>query len=122
MHIAPQQETRYEADAWEVNVARYLAGLNPVTGLDPVTGKETGAKPLDKVTIMDVAREALFVDSPRVGTAEQRRVSAALERMNWARGPRGNNGERFWVPKPQKRIDASPDALTHLTHTPNELL
>lgn len=91
-HIAPQQESRYEADAWEENVARYLAGFNPTTGLPAATP----LKARRQVTIMEVAREALFVDTPKVGTGEQRRISSALERLGWIRGERSMTG-RPWV-------------------------
>jgi predicted P-loop ATPase len=76
-HIAPQQEARYEADAWEDKIAEYL-----------------GAS--EKTTILAVARSALFIDLPKIGTAEQRRIAAALERLGWRRAARGNNGERLW--------------------------
>ena len=52
-HIAPEQAARFEADAWQEAIASYL---------------ETNSK----VTIAQVAREALSIDMPRIGTAEQR--------------------------------------------------
>ena len=88
-HIRPEQEARYEADAWEEAVAAWLDGE-------------------DQVTVLDVARQALFFETPRLGTHEQRRISAILERLGWAKGvmgkdgrpqlgQRGPKGERFWV-------------------------
>ncbi len=81
-HIAPQQEARYEADAWEGAVAKFLEEL-----------------PSDKklVTVLDVARQCLFIDTPRLGTADQRRIAAAMERLGWRRGERTMTG-RPWVP------------------------
>ena len=76
-HIAPQQEARYEADAWEQAVAGYLAGQS-------------------RTTILDVARDGLSIETSRVGTADQRRISAILERMSWKRTTRGSHGERYW--------------------------
>jgi predicted P-loop ATPase len=87
-HIAPEQESRYEADAWEGEISRYLDTAQ-ITSTYP-KGK--------KVTISLVAREALFIETPRLGTAEQRRIAAALERLGWKRSPRGSQGERWWVP------------------------
>jgi predicted P-loop ATPase len=82
--IKPQQDDRYEADAWEGAIAKFLIGR-------------------DKVTILEVAREALFIDMPKIGTSDQRRISAALERLGRERGPRsGASGERSWV----KRTEA----------------
>jgi predicted P-loop ATPase len=71
----PEQEARYEADAWEENIQKYLAGCT-------------------RVTVGQVAREALFIETPRIGTAEQRRIAAALERLGWKRGKK--DWERWW--------------------------
>jgi predicted P-loop ATPase len=76
-HIAPIQDERYESDGWEDAIEAYLR-----TSL--------------KVTVMEVARQALHIDLPKIGTADQRRIGAALERLGWCRGRRGNSGERFW--------------------------
>jgi predicted P-loop ATPase len=78
-HIAPQQEARYEADAWEQAVAAWLATQH-------------------RVTILEVARSALSIETAKLGTADQRRISAILERLGWTRTTRGPNGERFWGP------------------------
>lgn len=65
-HIAPQQAARYEADAWEESIANLL-------------------KTTTQVTVSQVAREALGIDTPRIGTAEQRRIAAALTQLGWQR-------------------------------------
>ncbi len=80
-HIKPQQEARYESDAWEGKIGAFLAERH------------------GQVQVSDVARDALFIDMPKLGTAEQRRIAAAMERLGWERGPRGNHGERFWRPR-----------------------
>lgn len=95
-HIAPQQEARYEADAWEDNITRFLLGLPPQPRLgytDP-----THPTPPDHVTVGMVAREALMLDTPKIGTADSRRITGTMERLGWWRGARGNSGERFWYP------------------------
>jgi predicted P-loop ATPase len=77
-HIAPEQEARFESDAWEQAIREWLSGR-------------------DRCTVLDVARGALFIETPRLGTADQRRISAALERLGWERGARsGAKGERSW--------------------------
>ncbi len=76
-HIAPQQETRFEVDAWEQAIAKWLPGKA-------------------KVTLLEVAQSALSIDTPKLGTADQRRISAALERLGWVRGDRTMTG-RPWV-------------------------
>ena len=76
-HIKPQQEARFEADAWEEMIADYLGGKS-------------------KVTVGEVAREALYIETPRIGTADQRRITAALERLGWKRLPKDWQGNRPW--------------------------
>jgi hypothetical protein len=77
-HIFPQQEARYEADAWEEDIANYLRAQT-------------------RVTVGQVAREALRIETPRIGTSEQRRISAALERIGWERGIKDYLGNRWWI-------------------------
>jgi predicted P-loop ATPase len=76
-YIMPEQASRYEADAWEENIADYL-------------------KKHDKVTVGQVAREALDIETPRIGTADQRRVAAALEQLGWRRLKPDSQGKRWW--------------------------
>jgi Virulence-associated protein E/Bifunctional DNA primase/polymerase, N-terminal len=66
-HIKPQQSSRYEADVWEESIAGYVANKA-------------------EVTISEVAKTALRMETGRIGTAEQRRIAAALENLNWERG------------------------------------
>jgi len=63
-HIQPEQDSRFEADAWEGEIETYLRGKN-------------------RVMVTEVAREALHLDLPKIGTAEQRRIAAALQRLGW---------------------------------------
>jgi predicted P-loop ATPase len=76
-HIMPQQAERYEADVWEESIAAY-----------------TGTKA--KVTVGQVAHEALHIETPRIGTADQRRIIAALERLGWKRLKKDWKGNRWW--------------------------
>ena len=77
--IAPEQAHRYEADAWEEPLAAFLATA-------------------DRVTISDLARAALRIETARIGTADQRRIAAVLERLGWQRAPKDSKGIRWWVP------------------------
>jgi len=78
-HIMPQQAARYEGDAWEEQVRAYLRTLN-------------------QVTVSQVARHALFIETPRIGTADQRRITAILEQIGWQRMPKDWEGNRWWKP------------------------
>ena len=83
-HIRPQQDSRYEADAWEETLVSFLETYKPDDGIM-------------RVTVSKIAREALHIDTPRLGTSEQRRIAAALERLGWQRGKRTEDG-RWWTP------------------------
>lgn len=65
-HISPEQDARFEADTWEDTINEWLAGKT-------------------RATIGDVARDALRIETPRIGTADQRRIAAALDRLGWLR-------------------------------------
>ena len=78
-HIAPQQDARYEADAWEEPIRAYLQKHS-------------------RVTVGQVARDALGFEDRKLGTAEQKRVSAAMTSLGWQRSDkRGSAGERYFV-------------------------
>jgi predicted P-loop ATPase len=76
-HIRPEQEARFEADAWEEAITRWLEGRS-------------------RVTVLEVAREALSIETPRIGTADQRRITACLERLGWARQKMDWKGRIPW--------------------------
>lgn len=77
-HVQPEQEARFEADAWEDVIGDYLEHQS-------------------RVTVTEIARNALSMETARLGTAEQRRISAILERLGWSRGPRAHGGIRPWI-------------------------
>jgi predicted P-loop ATPase len=56
-HIAPQQEARYEADPWQEVIETYLR-----------------VQQTERISAIDVLRLALGLETPRIGTPEQRRV------------------------------------------------
>jgi predicted P-loop ATPase len=83
-HIMPQQAARYEADVWEENIATYLSNKKDA-----------------RVTVGQVAREGLGIETLKIGTAEQRRIAAAMEQIGWRRerpdGKTDWQGKRWWV-------------------------
>jgi Virulence-associated protein E len=77
-YAAPQQDERYEPDAWEDLIRPFLDGVT-------------------KTTILQVARSALDFKAERLGTTDQRRIAAILELLGWKRcEKRGTGGIRFW--------------------------
>jgi predicted P-loop ATPase len=74
-HMMPEQEARYEADAWEDNIRDFLDII-------------------PRVTIGQIAKQALLMDTPKIGTAEQRRIVAALTKLGWTREPKDSKGKR----------------------------
>jgi predicted P-loop ATPase len=82
MYIMPEQAARYEADAWEEKIAEFLQKAS-------------------KVTVGQVAQKGLSIETPRLGTADQRRIAAAMERLGWRRertdGKSDWQGKRWWV-------------------------
>jgi predicted P-loop ATPase len=79
-HIAPQQAARYEVDEWQNSIADYL---KTATG---------------EITVTGVASSALLLERKNLGTAEQRRITTALDRLGWKRGERSSStGRTVWV-------------------------
>jgi predicted P-loop ATPase len=81
-HIMPQQAARYEADVWEEKIGDFLATKS-------------------RVTIGQVATDALFFETARIGKADQNRIAAALEQLGWKRerpdGKTDWQGKRWWI-------------------------
>jgi predicted P-loop ATPase len=78
-HVKPEQEARYESDAWQEMIESYLATAT-------------------KATVGQVAKEALHIETARIGTADQRRIAAIMERIGWKRQPVDWQGKRWWTP------------------------
>jgi predicted P-loop ATPase len=80
--IVPEQSARYETDMWEEGIGKYL-------------------RTQSKVTVGQVACDALGFQTPKVGTADQRRITAAMEVLGWKReradGATDWQGKRWWV-------------------------
>jgi predicted P-loop ATPase len=76
----PQQADRYEGDAWEEMIAAYL-------------------KTKDRVLVGEVAKQALFIETPRIGTHDQRRITAVMDRLGWHRLKMDWQGKRWWGPR-----------------------
>jgi predicted P-loop ATPase len=82
-HIIPEQADRYEGDIWEESLRSYLGWQS-------------------RVTVGQVAREALRLETAKIGTADQRRIIAILEALGWKRLPRTKDGRWWGNPEPME--------------------
>ena len=78
IHIAPEQEARFEEDPWQSLIASWLQGRA-------------------RCTVAEVADSALNIDAGRLGRTEQRRIIAILARCGWEAARK--NSQRWWQPK-----------------------
>jgi hypothetical protein len=78
--ITPEQDQRYEADAWQETIAEFLL-------------------PTSRPTIGQIAREALHFDTSRITRSDQLRIGAIMERLGWHRLPKDSEGNRRWAPR-----------------------
>jgi predicted P-loop ATPase len=78
-HIRPEQEARYEADAWQETVAGWIIDKS-------------------RVTVGEIARQALLIETQRIGTADVRRITSILECLQWRRGKKDWKGNIPWLP------------------------
>jgi predicted P-loop ATPase len=79
-HIAPQQEARYEADAWDEKVTEYLDSLV-----------------VSRTTVWQVACNALGFETKRIGRADQWRIMDIMKRRGWAYSGKNSGGNRWWT-------------------------
>ena len=77
-HIRPEQEARFEADAWEETIGNWLTTVS-------------------KTSVGEVAKVAIGIETPRINTADQRRIASILERLGWVRQPKDWRGVIPWV-------------------------
>jgi predicted P-loop ATPase len=82
-HMMPEQEARYEGDVWEDDIKDWLNGVIDGT-------------PHVRVTVGQIAKDALHIETPRIGTAEQRRIAAVLKHLEWKREKKDGTGKRWW--------------------------
>jgi hypothetical protein len=86
-HIWPEQDRRYEADAWEKPILEWL-------------------EKADRATIVELIAEALSMDRGSVKRAHQNRAIAIMTRLGWKRAPKDSKGSRFWVRGPHAALKA----------------
>jgi Virulence-associated protein E len=96
--IAPQQEARFEADAWEIPIKRYVRtlGTKRTTILQVAHGalEFEVARPL---VIPGEAQPARGTPINRLTPNDQHRIIAILTHLGWV--PKRTNTGRWWEPK-----------------------
>jgi Virulence-associated protein E len=96
--IAAQQEARFEADAWEIPIRRYLDGLSPkrTTILQVATGalEFEGARPL---VVPGEPQPVRGTAINRLSPHDQHRIIACLTHLGWV--PKRTMQGRWWEPK-----------------------
>jgi predicted P-loop ATPase len=75
-HIKPQQDARFEVDAWEEAIGAFVKGQ-------------------DRVTIAQVAGSALGIEVGKVDKRAEMRIAAVLTGLHWIIGP---GRPRNWIP------------------------
>jgi predicted P-loop ATPase len=85
-HIKPVQEARFEVDIWEAPIASFLKDTEAAAA---------ARGDIARVTLSQVAGGALKLEVGRVGTADQRRLSKVMVRLEWKPAKRTEAG-RWW--------------------------
>ncbi|MDW5315494.1 virulence-associated E family protein [Rhizobium sp. PL01] len=94
--MKPEQSARRVADAWEVPMETFLKGRQ-------------------ETTVYEIAKFGLDIDKPKIGTADQRRISAILQFWGWKRGKVNSNGRQTFVaPNHQSTFDQPEHITEHL--------
>ena len=79
LFIQPEQDERLEADPWDHLVMGFLRDKT-------------------RVLIHEVIVACTGGGSMHLSTTNRNRVVRIMETLHWKRGPRGNEGEKFWYP------------------------
>jgi hypothetical protein len=102
--IAEEQEARFEADAWEPMIHRYLDRLHEkrTSVLHVAIGAldYEGERPLVPRS-KDEPRQERGTPINRLGPGEQRRIAGILIHLGWV--PKRNRRERWWEPGPKAK-------------------
>jgi predicted P-loop ATPase len=95
----PEQEARYEVDVCEEKISAYLTAHSDEAKASNVTAR---------VTVGQVAHEALHFQTSKIGTADARRIAAVMVRLRWRRErPAGKSdwrGKRWWVENTEAEV------------------
>ena len=105
-HIQPEQEARFEVDAWEGLIKDYLDCLHEPkqTTLINIAVNALGyeLEPPLTPTSKDEPHPVRGTPINRLGTTDQRRITAILKHLDWE--PNHDEKRRWWEPKKAKKI------------------
>jgi predicted P-loop ATPase len=98
--IAAEQEARFEADAWERPIKKYLDALEPKRTTVLQVALHALGYELERPPLVTNGDPQLARGTPvnRLGTADQRRISAVLTHLGWEPKKR-TTASRWWGPK-----------------------
>jgi predicted P-loop ATPase len=91
--IKPQQESRYDGDAWEEPIGRFLEGRT-----DSVSLLQIAAGCLNYADGNSLFATPNATPINRLGTGDQRRILKVLEVLEWRKGPKTKRGATFLPP------------------------
>jgi predicted P-loop ATPase len=80
-HIYPEQDARYETDAWEESIRKYLKLNEP-----------------EKIYIRELLEGPIYIELSGRSRAVSNRVVAILERLGWTRLKKDSDGNVPWGP------------------------
>jgi hypothetical protein len=97
-HIKPEQDARFEEDAWQPIIAAWLDALNDeqVKTINGLKEPKTPDITPNKLLVHVVAQHALEVKKDRLGTTEARRIRRVLYRLGWRQPARVGKGRFYY--------------------------
>jgi predicted P-loop ATPase len=94
-HIMPVQDARYEGDAWEEPIEKFLKNKAKTTILQVAAGALAFEIERPRIQADDAPVRGTPIN--RLGTADQRRIAAVLTALGWRPKRESGTGNRFWA-------------------------
>jgi predicted P-loop ATPase len=96
-----EQEARYQADAWEEAIERWLAGGMPESAYPSGWNYLPGVNGVRSCLISEVLTHALKLETGRQDMQAQKRAAHAMRRLGWERRQERRDGVRAsrWLPR-----------------------
>lgn len=91
-----EQDRRFDVDVWEETVSFWLDGHASSDAYLHRDGVVDPDRPIDEVTIAEIMRHALRIESAKQSKPDQMRVGAILRHLGWHRAQRREEKGRRW--------------------------